>query len=151
MTDDLYPRPNRGAIAARVLASMPGANAEAEETPVPASHYCDSGNCSVCGDGTGDKPETPDVMARYATHLRARLRALGWTQGELEERAGVSAPTIARAVNGTNVSLDIAAKLASVVGSTLITMIGEYTCGTCQGSPYPGYRCLECGEEGERQ
>jgi hypothetical protein len=25
-----------------------------ERMPVPASHYCDSGNCEVCGDGTGD-------------------------------------------------------------------------------------------------
>lgn len=27
-----------------------------ERMPIPQSHYCDSGNCGVCGDGTGDEP-----------------------------------------------------------------------------------------------
>ena len=139
MTDDLYQRPDRDAIAARVRA------AESAKTTV-------DGIVDDLGDAvTRDEPDASDVLPCFATHLRARLRALGWTQGELEERAGTSAPTAARALKATGVSLDIAARLAVLVGSTLVTMIGPYTCGTCQGSPYPGYRCLECGAEGERQ
>jgi len=141
---DLYPRPTREEIAARV--GVP------ETLPVPVGHYCDSGNCEVCGDGTGDEPQpetawAPDPLACFSVHLSARMRALGWDQVTLQERAGIGAHIAAKAINGTGCDLALAGKLAALVGGYLAAMIGPYVCGTCTGEPPAGFACLECGAE----
>lgn len=37
-----------------------------ESTPIPQSHYCDTGNCEVCGDGTGDVPVSAELLGQLA-------------------------------------------------------------------------------------
>jgi hypothetical protein len=121
---DLYPRPSREEIAARVGFD--------DVLPAPA------------------RPETeqlPDPLACFAVHLTARMRALGWDQAKLQERAGIGPHVAAKAVNGTGCDLGLAGKLAAVVGGYLAAMIGPYVCGTCCGEPPAGFRCLECGTE----
>lgn len=39
--------------------------------PIPQSHYCDSGNCDVCGDGTGDEPKAAPVGPGRAAWLKS--------------------------------------------------------------------------------
>jgi len=125
-----------GDSEARVRASLPGA------TP---------GDDDLKGVVTRREPEPGDPVTRFAVHLGARMRALGWTQHDLAERAGVAQITATKAVNGTSVTLEFAGKLATLVGSDLATMIGPYICGTCNGAPPAGFGCLECGTEGERR
>jgi hypothetical protein len=131
---DMYTRPSRDQIAAEVQAraNLPGASRD---------------------DAAAREPETKtqDYLKNFGTHLTARMRALGWTQADLQEHAKISAHLAARAINGNGVELGLAAQLARAVGSMLPAMLGEYTCGTCEGMPPPGYGCLECGTEGERQ
>jgi hypothetical protein len=52
-------RARRGARKASALGEHP--------YPVAASHYCDSGNCDVVGDGTGDEPALAAVT--FADHI----------------------------------------------------------------------------------
>jgi hypothetical protein len=50
----MFVRPNKQPWS---TASMPAIRVGVpEKMPTPQSHYCDSGNCEVCGDGTGDEP-----------------------------------------------------------------------------------------------
>jgi hypothetical protein len=125
VTADLYPRPDRDAIAARVHGQLPGA----PPAPAPA------------------KPEAPDYVANFGANLRARLRVLGLAHTELAKRAGMSGGAASRAINGHGVHLGMAAKIAVITGGDLITMLGTYSCGTCGGQPPPGYACLECGTQ----
>jgi hypothetical protein len=137
---DLYQRPTREEIAARV--GVP------ETLPTPQGHYCDSGNCEVCGDGTGDEPvAASNPLACFSVHLSARMRALGWDQAKLQERAGIGAHVAAKAMNGTGCDLALAGRIAALVGGYLAAMIGPYVCGTCEGEPPAGFGCLECGAE----
>jgi hypothetical protein len=129
--EDLYKRPDRDEIRDRVLASLPGAG------------KATGGNRP--GDGTSA------AVRNFAVHLSARMRALGWDQSSIQDRAGITAQTAARAINGTGVGLDLAEKIAVLVGLTLAVMIGPYTCRTCSGEPPHGFACLECGTEGDRQ
>ena len=115
----MYPRPDRDQIAARVKAG--------QQAPGPE----------------------PDALARFARHLRGRMRALGWDQAQLQQRAGIKTPRVAAgAVNGTRCDLGLAERIAALVGSDLAAMIGPYLCSTCAGQPPAGFRCLECGTEG---
>lgn len=91
--------------------------------------------------------DTQDAITRFARHLRARMRALGWEQADIEKRAEISPRTASFALNGTRCDLPIAEKLARLVGRDLATMLGPYMCGTCTGEPPAGFRCLECGTE----
>lgn len=92
----------------------------------------------------------PDYAAMFGTHLSARVRALGWTVTGLVERTGITQITVSKALNGSGASLDVAAKLARAVKLTLPEMLQPYVCGTCEGMPPQGYRCLECDTEGTR-
>jgi len=133
MTNDLYQRPSREEIAARVAGDLPGAgNPPADAAPTPPA------------EGVG----TP--VENFSAHLTARMRALGWDQAAIQERASITAQTAARAINGTGVGLELAGQLAGLVGLELAVMIGPYQCSTCGGEPPAGYACLECSAEGER-
>lgn len=119
MTADLYQRPSREAIAAKVNGTLPGA-------PKAAPPH--------------------DPLACFSRHLQARMRALGWDQVTLQERAGIKTPQVAaRAVNGTGCDLGLAGRIAALIGLDLAAMLGPYQCGTCHGDPPSGYTCLECG------
>jgi hypothetical protein len=134
---DLYARPSREEIAARVNSQLPGGGNDDDDLD----------------DVVTRKPEPVEAqnyLENFSVHLRARMRALGWDAAQLVERTGITQITVTKAVNGSGVSLDIAGKLAREVGSMLPAMLGEYACGTCEGTPPPGYACLECGTEGER-
>lgn len=130
---DIYQRPSRDEIAARVNGVQP-----------PAARN---------GDDLGDvvtrrEPEPKgSAVANFAVHLSARMRALGWTEGALAANSGFSKIAVGRALNGTSVGLEVAEKLADAVGGYLAAMIGPYSCRTCAGSPPKGYACLECGAE----
>ena len=128
---DLYQRPSRDEIAARVRAQQPPGTA--------------NGDDDLADVVTRREPES--AVANFAVHLSAKLRALGWDGGKLAEKSGLSQITVTRAVSGTSVSLEIAEKLAVLVGGYLATMIGPYVCGTCAGEPPKGFACLECGTE----
>lgn len=130
-TDSLYPRPSREEIAARVAADLPGAQ------------YPPAAGAPPAYDGG-----TP--LGNFSAHLTARMRALGWDQAAIQEKAGVTAQTAARAINGTGVGLELAGQLAGLVGLTLAVMIGPYQCSTCAGMPPAGFACLECSAEGAR-
>jgi hypothetical protein len=117
MSADMYPRPSREQIAEQVKAAAPAT------------------------------PEASAALGNFAVHLAARMRALGWDQATLQEKAGISDRIAAKAMNGTGVDLGLAGKLAGIVGGYLATMIGPYLCATCAGAPPPGYACLECGTE----
>lgn len=118
----LYQRPSREEIAARVRGELPG--------------------------GPPAAPAPQDHLANFGTCLRARMRALGWDQAAIQERAGIKTPqAAARAINGTGVDLGVAARLAALVGLDLAVMLAPYSCATCQGEPPAGYSCLECGAE----
>lgn len=130
---DLYPRPNRDEIAARVNGQLPGAASEADDL-----------------DDVVTRTDEPDYLASFTTHLNARMRALGWPQATLGERLSITPHKAAQAINGTGVSLQLAGEIAAVVGLTLPQMLGPYVCGTCEGAPPAGFRCLECDAEGER-
>lgn len=39
--------------------------------PTPQGHYCDSGNCGTCGDGTGDWPKGSVVIVEYYPSVNA--------------------------------------------------------------------------------
>lgn len=133
---DLYTRPSREQIAARVNGQLPGAASD------------DDGLDDVV---TRKKPQQDgDPLACFSTHLRARMRALGWDTAQLVERSGITQITITKAINGSGVSLEIAGKLAALVSSRLVEMIGPYTCGTCEGMPPSGFQCMECSTEGTR-
>lgn len=98
-------------------------------------------------DGAG----APDYLRNFATHLSARMRALGRDQARLQQETGIKTPQVtARAINGTGVDLGLAGEIARAVGSMLPVMLGEYVCSTCEGAPPAGFGCLECGTEGER-
>ena len=97
--------------------------------------------------GTANGDDSLDVITRFARHLRARMRALGWEQADIEKRAEISPRTASFAINGTRCDLPVAEKLARIVGRDLATMLGPYMCGTCTGEPPKGFRCLECGTE----
>jgi hypothetical protein len=125
---DIYPRPSREEIAARVAAGDPYDVAVTPRDPDP-------------------EPGPPSAVANFAVHLSAKLRALGMDAGTLAERSGLSQITVTRAVSGTSVSLEIAEKLAVLTGGYLAAMIGPYVCGTCAGEPPAGFACLECGTE----
>jgi Helix-turn-helix len=118
---ELYKRPSRDEIAARVRAALPGADTAA------------------------------GPVQNFATHLSARMRALGWDQTILQERAGITPQVAARAINGTGVSLELAGQIAELTGLTLAVMTGPYVCRTCRAEPPAGFGCLECGAEGTRQ
>jgi hypothetical protein len=124
-TDELYQPPSRDDAVARVRARLPGARV------APAF------------DGT--------PVENFSAHLNARMRALGLDQAAIQEMAGITPQTAARAINGTGVGLELAGQLAGFVGLALAVMIGPYTCGTCNGEPPAGFACLECGTEGARQ
>jgi hypothetical protein len=120
---DLYPRPTREQIAAKIRGVLPGA----EPKPEPS--------------------EPTDYLTNFGTHLRARMRALGWDQAQLQSRAGIGVHIAARAINGTGCDIGVAGKIAALVGISLTAMISSYRCGTCHGEPPAGYACLECGTE----
>jgi hypothetical protein len=84
-------------------------------------------------------------------HLRAKIRALGWTPADLSEKSGLSAHVTGRALNGNGADLAVAEALAALAGGCLATMIGPYSCTTCQGEPPEGYSCLECGTNAPRR
>lgn len=115
MSADLYQRPSREQIAARVNAA-----------------------------------KSPGPLTCFAIHLRARMRALGWEQADLQEHAAISAHVAGRVLNGSFCDLGLAAKIAVLVGRPLTTMISAYRCGNCDGTPPPGFTCQECGTEGPR-
>jgi hypothetical protein len=99
-------------------------------------------------DGIVRRREPPgDPLANFAIHLKARMRALGWDQAQLQKRAEVSAHVAAKAVNGTGCDLALAGKIAVLAGVDLAVMIGPYACGTCQGNGRAGFICRECGKE----
>jgi hypothetical protein len=131
---DLYPRPSRDVIAAKVHGQLPGAGNAADDPDATVTRR------EPAHDGT-------DYIARFAQHMKGRMRALGWTTAVLIERSRYSQPTVNRALNGTGVALDIAAGLADAVGSSLPAMLIPYQCGTCHGEPPAGFSCLECGTE----
>lgn len=58
-------------------------------------------------------------MARIARIVRASRDALGWSQMDLAERAGVSRPTIARIESGEDVSTATLDKVAQALGLVL--------------------------------
>lgn len=123
MSGDLYERPSRAEIAARVNGAAP-----AKPSPEPQ----------------------PPALTAFSKYLRARMRALGWTQEDLQGRAGLSAHIAARAINGPSCDLGTAEQLARLAGLPLAVMLGPYTCSTCAGHPPAGFSCLECGTGGER-
>lgn len=96
----------------------------------------------------GDDGQAPDALANFSEHLRARMRALGWDQAQLVQRAGIKTPQLAaRAINGTGCDLRLAGRIARVTGGDLAVMIGPYVCGTCDGQGRPGFICRECGKD----
>lgn len=88
-----------------------------------------------------------DALTRFARHLRGRMRVLGWDATQLQEKSGLSARTVTRAVNGTFADIATAEKIAVLIGSDLAAMVGPYQCATCAGEPPKGFRCMECGTE----
>lgn len=52
--DAREPRPPHHADGGGTRTAAPGRIGVPEHMPIPAAHYCDSGNCGACGDGTGD-------------------------------------------------------------------------------------------------
>lgn len=132
MSAEMYPRPSREEIAARVQ-SQPAATANADDLDDVA---------------TRREPEPQGTaVANFAVHLRARMRALGWDSRTLAQKTGLTQVTVTRAAGGTATGLDIAEKLAAAVSGYLAAMIGPYLCGTCHGEPPPGFSCLECSAE----
>lgn len=134
MTADLYQRPSREEIAARVGAQLPGAgrdNPDDVVTPAPAA----------------------DAGAAFAAHASVALRRRGWTQAGLAERAGMEKSSVSKLLAGTarRTSLVTAAAIAGALGLSLDAMIRPYDCGTCHGSAPAGFTCNECGTEGERK
>lgn len=127
MSADLYPRPSREEIAAKYAADDEIEVIVTKREPEPQ--------------------ESPDPLACFSVHLSARMRALGWDQTRLQERAGISPHVAAKAINGNGCDLAVAGKIAAVVGGHLATMIGAYICATCAGEPPAGFGCLECGTE----
>ena len=167
IADDLYPRPTREEIAARYRA--PDGRALCACGHDQGAHMaggprpCVTASCG-CGrwrpaapspqpappaivQGAVEPEPAPDPLACFAVHLSARMRALGWDQARLQERAGISDRAAAKAINGTGCDLAVAGKLAAAVGGYLAAMIGPYSCGTCAGEPPAGFGCLECGAE----
>jgi hypothetical protein len=132
---DMYTRPSRDEIAAE-LGIRPGA---------------DDGLDDVVTHREPEPLKPAQYLRNFAIHLNARMRALGWDQTDLQREAGIATPRVtAKAMNGTGVALDIAAGIARAVGSHLPAMLGPYVCTTCEGTPPPGYQCMECDTEGER-
>lgn len=132
MIDDMYQRPSREEIAARVTREQPPAPpapAPPAAGPLPAAHHREPG----------------EAAANLALHLTARMRALGWDTAALAARAGLAQVTAARATRGTPVGLDVAERLATAVTGSLADMIRPYTCRTCAGKPPAGFTCMECG------
>jgi hypothetical protein len=139
---DRFASPSREEVAARVNGGLPGAGTAGN--PARAVMVTD---VTV----TPEPEPQAGPLANFAKSLQARMRLLGWDQSDLQEKAGIKTPQIAaRAINGTSCDLDLAGRIAALVGTDLAAMIGPYVCGTCDGSPLKGFRCLECEREGER-
>lgn len=63
---------------------------------------------------------------RFGPSIREARAALGWTQEELAERAGVSRPTVARIERGDDVNTATLTRVAAALGlSVEITDIGD--------------------------
>lgn len=131
---DMYTRPSRAEIAARV-------NGEKHETMD-----------DVFEEYRQPKPEPTahKPLENFAAHVTAGLRAKGWTPQQLAEAVQCNVITVTKATNANGISMDIAAKMAAALGKTLAMAVGPYECGTCHGEPPQGFRCLECDTEGAR-
>jgi len=127
---DLYQRPSRDAIAARV-----NGNQRAQEAAAAA---------------VTERQPASDVVALFAVHVRARLSARGWTLSDLSGRTGDSTGNLAQAIKGSKCPLAIAGRIAGAFGVPLAEMLVPYRCRTCagyDGKPPAGCKCLECGDE----
>ena len=118
---DMYRRPDREQIA-RQVAAQNGSAAPREEAPAQ-----------------------PDALARFGAHLRAALRARGWSRSELAALAGIGAADVTRAANGSACGLSLAEKIAAALGADLAAMLQPLSCTTCAGTPPEGFACLRCG------
>lgn len=141
MSADLYPRPSREEIAAKYIDTL------GERAAAVAQGVADDDLSDVVTRREPEPQESPDPLACFSVHLSARMRALGWDQTRLQERAGISPHAAAKAINGNGCDLAVAGKIAAVVGGHLAAMIGPYICATCAGEPPQGFGCLECGTE----
>lgn len=130
-----YKSPTREEIARRVNGDLPPATANGHD---------------MLSDVVARREPQGEPLANFAFHLQARMRALGWDQAQLQQRADITAHLAAKAVNGTGCDLALAGKIAVLIGSDLAAMVGPYHCQTCEGKPPAGFRCMECDEAGPR-
>lgn len=87
------------------------------------------------------------LVAAYRLR-RARL-ALGWQQGELADKAGLTQALLSRAENAhPDVTVRALSLLAEAAGTDMTALTAE--CGHCGGEPRPWTSCLDCGAEGGR-
>jgi DNA-binding Xre family transcriptional regulator len=147
---DMYARPSRDEIRGKlgipddVRSALPGADPDDDapaDTDFPAAAFAEF----------RARP-APVTNAAFSAHVAASLRKHNWTQRELAARAGVDTAGISKLLDGTAMrpTLATAAAIADALELSLDAMTRPYECGTCHGSPPPGFSCLECSSCGER-
>lgn len=120
--NDLYKRPDRAAIAARVHAE------QAPAKPAPAST------------GTG-----PAIAAiRFGMRTATERRRRGWTLAQAAHAAGIGTMQLAAIERGApNVRLTAAVRTAAALAISLDTLLGP--CPQCADTPPRGFTCNTCG------
>lgn len=141
---DLYPRPDRDAIAALVAAQ------QGVKSPPRGTANADDNLEGVVTKREQLEQTESDVVAWFSVHARIALRLRGWSKLDLARAAGSQGADVTRAVNGQACSLALAGRIASALGKDLASMVQPVRCETCAGSPPAGFACLECASETPR-
>jgi hypothetical protein len=91
----------------------------------------------------------PAQCAIAAANIRALRQRNGWTQAQLGQLMGWTAPSTVCAAEGhrgerqrrfARWEIDQLATIFGIPATQLLTQ-----CATCSGHPPPGYACLTCG------
>lgn len=85
----------------------------------------------------------------FGIRMKRMHEARGWSLRELGRRSGVSNPMLSKIEHGGSCTLDIAAKIAGALRTTIDAMLSPWTCGQCIDSPPPGFTCQACGAHGK--
>jgi transcriptional regulator with XRE-family HTH domain len=94
-------------------------------------------------------PRAARVHETFGMRVRRLREQHGWSARDLGRRSGVAGSTITRIESGHGTPLGYAVVVAETLGVPLAVMFGPVDCDRCDGAPPPGFRCTQCGIEGE--
>lgn len=92
----------------------------------------------------------PDpVLVLFGQRVKRARMALGWSQSELSQKAGVERDTISRYETGAREpGIVYALRVAVALETSLDDLTAEPVCAKCDGHPEAGFICGTCGRGG---